>query len=310
MRVMLRGIRREAEETNSYVLEPLPGQTLPAFAAGAHVEVKIAANLSRSYSLANDPESRGYYEIAVHKSPTSRGGSARIHDAWKVGQLIEISEPRNNFPLNTSADHTVLIAGGIGITPMLPMIATLERLRKSWEIHYVAATPRRAAFMDRLRAYPQAHILVEPAPSGRKLDLEDVCNAAPRNAHLYCCGPARMLDAFAAATEDRPKGHAHIEYFSADTMIATEGGYRLELVRSGKIIEVPQGNNMLDCLLGAGVDVGFACSEGVCGSCRVDVLGGIPDHRDKFLSEEEKASNATIMVCCSGSKTPCLMLDL
>jgi vanillate O-demethylase ferredoxin subunit len=272
--------------------------------------VQLKPGLSRSYSLVNDPAIRGYYEIAVHHAIEGRGGSHHIHQEWRVGETIEISQPKNNFPMVEDAVHTVLIAGGIGVTPMLPMIARLEKLGRTWELHYVAATPERAAYVDRLEGYENAHIVYDAVPGGQRLDLAAICAAAPHEAHLYCCGPSGMLDAFVATNCDRPQGHAHIEYFSADTEIATDGGYVLELARSGKSVTVAEGETMLDALLAAGVDVGFACSEGVCGTCQVKVLDGIPDHRDHFLTEEEKAANGSIMVCCSGSKTANLVLDI
>ena len=310
MDVRIRQIRYEAEDINSYLLEPIGGGLLPAFDAGAHIDVEIAPGLSRSYSLVNDPMRRGAYEIAVHRSPTSRGGSQRIHAEWRVGQTLQVTGPRNNFPLEESAAHTVMIAGGIGITPMLPMIARLERLGRKWELHYVAATPERAAYVEQVEAFGQANVVFDGIPAGARLDLARICGAAPADAHLYCCGPTGMLDAFVQINADRPRDHVHIEYFTAETELATEGGYLLELSRSGKSIAVKEGETMLDALLSAGVNVGFACAEGICGSCEVKVLDGVPDHRDHFLSDEEKAANGSIMVCCSGAKTPKLVLDL
>jgi vanillate O-demethylase ferredoxin subunit len=310
MQAFVRAIRWEAEGINSYVLERVGGGLMPAFEPGAHVDVQLKPGLSRSYSLVNDPAIRGYYEIAVHHAIDSRGGSRHIHQEWKVGEKIEISEPKNNFPMVEDAVHTVLIAGGIGVTPMLPMIARLEKLGRSWELHYVAATPDRAAYVDRLSDYDRVEIVYDGLPGAQRLDLKRICGAAPAEAHLYCCGPGGMLDAFVATNADRPKGHAHIEYFSAETELATDGGYTLELARSGKTVTVAEGETMLDALLGAGVDVGFACAEGVCGTCEVKVLDGIPDHRDHFLTEEDKAANRSIMVCCSGSKTASLVLDI
>lgn len=310
MQTFIRSIRWEAEGINSYILEPVGGGLLPAFEPGAHIDVQLKPGLARSYSLVNDPAVRGYYEIAVHHAIESRGGSRHIHQEWRVGDVVEISAPKNNFPMVEDASHSVLIAGGIGITPMLPMIARLERLGRSWELHYVAATPERAAYADRLEAHDRAEIVYDGIPGGQRLDLKAICVAAPADAHLYCCGPTGMLDAFVAINADRPKGHAHIEYFSAETELATEGGYTLQLARSGKTVAVEEGDTMLDALLSAGVDVGFACSEGICGTCEVKVLAGIPDHRDHFLTEEDRAANKSIMVCCSGCKSGSLVLDL
>lgn len=310
MQAFIRTIRWEAEGINSYILERVGGGLMPAFEPGAHIDVQLKPGLARSYSLVNDPSIRGYYEIAVHHAIDSRGGSRHIHQEWRVGEVIEISDPKNNFPMVEDASHTVLVAGGIGVTPMLPMIARLEKLGRSWELHYVAASPERAAYVDRVEDYDRVNVVYDGVPGGQRLDLAAICGAAPADAHLYCCGPGGMLDAFVATNAARPKGHAHIEYFSAETELATEGGYTLELARSGKTLTVAEGETMLDALLGAGVDVGFACSEGICGTCEVKVLGGIPDHRDHFLTEDEKAANKSIMVCCSGAKTANLVLDI
>lgn len=310
MKTRIKKIEWEAEGINSYVLVPLDGGEMPAFEPGAHVDVVLQPGLTRSYSLVNNPRDRDYYEIAVHHAIDSRGGSRHIHQVWKVGEIVEISAPKNNFPMVEDASHTVLIAGGIGITPMLPMIARLEELGRSWELHYVAATPERAAYVSRLSPYAAANVVYDGIEGGAKLDLAVSSASAPDDAHLYCCGPAGMLDAFVAINKGRPGGNVHIEYFSAETEVATDGGYSLELSRTGKTIEVGEGDTMLDALLSAGVNVGFACSEGVCGTCQVKVLSGAPDHRDHFLTDEEKAANSSVMVCCSGSKSAKLVLDI
>jgi ferredoxin-NADP reductase len=307
IRVRLRSIRWEAEDICAYSLEPLPDEHLPPFTAGAHIEVYLMEGLVRSYSLCNDPAEHDRYEIAVHLAPESRGGSRHIHERWKVGSVLEIAPPRNNFPLEENAPYTVLIAGGIGVTPMLSMIARLEALGRSWELHYVARTRARAAFLDRLVHYREAHVIFDQEPDGKPLNLAAIVGAAPAEAHLYCCGPVSMLQAFEALTRGR---HAHVEYFTPAEAPATEGGYRLELRRSGRMVEVAPGQSMLEALLAAGVSVPFSCTSGVCGSCETKVLAGTPDHRDEFLTEEEKTANSSIMPCCSGSKSPVLVLDL
>jgi len=310
MQVRIKSIRWEAEGINAYRLEPLDGAHLPAFDPGAHIDVKLGANLARSYSLTNDPADRSHYEIAVHNAPNSRGGSRLIHDSWKAGDIVEISPPRNNFPMAESAGHTVLIAGGIGVTPMLPMIARLDALGRSWELHYVAHSSERAAYLDRLRGRDNVHIQFDGAEGAKRLDMAALITGADRDAYLYCCGPTGMLDAFVALTKNRPEGHARIEYFTANIEAALDGGYVLDLKRSGKLVEVEAGTSMLDALLDANVDIGFACSEGICGTCRVSVLEGVPDHRDQFLTDAEKAANRDVMVCCSGSRSQKLVLDL
>ncbi|MGI4877660.1 MAG: PDR/VanB family oxidoreductase [Janthinobacterium lividum] len=310
MRARLRAIRWEALEVNSYCLEPLPGEHFPPFTAGAHIDVQLRPGLARSYSLVNDPASADFYEIAVQHAVDGRGGSKHIHDVWRAGEILEISVPKNNFPLDEAAAHSVLIAGGIGITPMLAMIARLEALGRSWSLYYVARTRDRAAYLDRIEGRDGVNVVFDGEPGAARLDIAGLLAATRPDAHLYCCGPKPMLDAFTALAATRPAGHTHVEYFSAETEMAVDGGFTLELRRSGRSVAVQKGETMLDALLSAGVDVGFACSEGVCGTCEVRVLEGTPDHRDHFLSDADKARNGSVMVCCSGSKTASLVLDL
>ncbi len=309
MKARIRSIGWEADHVLCFRLEPLPGAHFPPFTAGGHIELALKPGLSRSYSLLNDPAETDVYVIGVQLDPASRGGSQHIHEHWRAGQVVEVCEPRNHFPLNEDAELSILVAGGIGITPMLSMIARLQRLGRRWELHYAVRSRSRAAFLDRLGGYAQVHLTVDDEPATPRLDLAGLVDSAPAGAHLYCCGPAGMLSAFreqGARLGDR----LHYEYFSSDAPVANEGGYQLLLQRSGKRVEVAPGETMLDALLGAGVDVGFACYEGVCGSCRVTVLEGVPDHRDSFLTPQERDANTAVMPCCSGARSSVLTLDL
>jgi ferredoxin-NADP reductase len=309
MKARIRFVRWEAEDILSFRLEPLAGESFPSFTAGAHVEIALKSGLSRSYSLLNDPDEVNAYEIGVHLSPDSRGGSKHIHEYWRAGDVVEISEPRNHFPIDESASFSILIGGGIGITPMLAMAARLTRLGKPWKLFYATRTRARAAFMDRMVGNPNVVITIDDEPDTPRLDLLTIIRSAPAQTHFYCCGPTGMLSAFRELGEHLGN-RLHYEYFATDKPVATDGGYQLQLQRSGKLIEVKQGETMLDALLGAGIDVGFACFEGVCGSCRVPVLDGIPDHRDQFLSQDEKNANSAVMTCCSGARSSCLTLDI
>lgn len=310
MKARLKQIRLEAEGVHSYRFVPLSGETFPPFEAGAHVNVTLGDGITRSYSLLNDPADPSYYEIAVHLSPTSKGGSKYIHEHWHVGLVVEMTEPSNNFPLEEGAEHTVMIAGGIGITPLLSMIDRLDAIGKPWELHYVAQSPERAAFVEQLTGRDNVHVQFDGIEGGEPLDLKGIVEAAPKQAHLYCCGPQGMLDAYKGFAEGRPKGHVHLEYFTADTQIATEGGFIVELAKSGQTFEIKEGERILDVLLDNGVDVVFACSEGTCGTCETRVIEGEPDHRDFFLTDDEKESGEMMMVCCSGCKSDKLVLDL
>ena len=308
-------ISYEAERINAYELTDPMGGELPPFTAGGHIDLHLRNGLIRSYSLLNDQSERSRYVIAVNKDGASRGGSAYVHDTLRVGDLVTVSHPRNNFPLHENAEHSVLIAGGIGITPLLSMVQRLESLGRSWELHYAARSKVAAAFLDDIRAIKPGidehlHADFDDERAGKVFDLAAIVNKAPAHAHLYCCGPVPMLEAFENASAARPADHVHVEYFQAREAPALEGGFEVRLAKSGRTLAVEPGKTILDTILDAGLPANFACSEGICGTCETRVLEGQPDHRDQFLSDEEKAANKTIMICCSGSKSPMLVLDL
>lgn len=310
--VRLKRISFEAENVNSYELVAIEGDLVP-FTAGSHIDLHLSNGMIRSYSLVNDSSERHRYVIAVNKDAASRGGSRFIHDRLGVGDILTVSRPKNNFALHENAAHSVLIAGGIGITPLLSMIRHLEALGRSWELFYAARTRKTAAFLDELirpDIRRNVHLNLDQEPGAKMLDVAVIASSAPRDAHLYCCGPVTMLEAFEAATADRAADHVHVEYFKAREKPAVDGGFEVRLARSNRTIIVPAGNTILDAVLNAGVAVNFACTEGVCGTCETRVIEGVPDHRDLFLSQEEQVANKSMMICCSGSKSPTLVLDL
>ncbi|MGE8539681.1 MAG: PDR/VanB family oxidoreductase [Acinetobacter sp.] len=287
---------------------------LPKFEAGAHIEIKLNDDLYRSYSLANDCSESHRYVVAVHRSPESKGGSSYIHQSLKQGDLIYSTAPRNNFPLDESTDHYVLIAGGIGITPILAMAYRLNALGKAWTVHYCARTRQHAAYQDQLaelseKSGNKLQYYFDHEADGQSLNLAELAQNTAAESHFYCCGPKGMLNAFEAATEHR-KDTAHLEYFSAKEEAALDGGYEIELAKSNLILKVPAGKSILDVVFEAGVSVPSSCREGICGSCETAILCGEADHRDALLSDEEKESNETMMICCSGAKSKKLVLDL
>ena len=312
LQVRVKRIGYEAESINSYELVTPDGGELPPFTAGAHIDLHLANGMIRSYSLLNDQSERHRYVIAVNNDATGRGGSKLVHESMRAGQVIEISAPRNNFALHEEAAHSILIAGGIGITPLLSMIRRLEALGRCWELHYATRTRLAAAFVDELNAMRPAnlHLTFDQEPQAKMIDLASIVKSARPEAHLYCCGPVSMLEAFEAATAGRPAGHVHVEYFKAREKPAADGGFEIRLARSKQTIAVQPGQTILDALLSAGVNANYACSEGVCGTCETRVIEGVPDHRDLFLSREEQQANKSIMICCSGSKSPTLVLDI
>jgi ferredoxin-NADP reductase len=315
MQLRVRRIRYEAESINSYELvAPAAGDLVP-FTAGSHVDLHLPNGMIRSYSLINDQSERSRYVVAINKDAASRGGSSYIHATLRAGDLLTVSHPKSNFALDESARHSVLIAGGIGITPLLSMIRRLGALGRSWELHYAARTRFAAAFLDELSslrsdAAKGLHLHFDQENSGRMLDLSTVIKSVQAGAHFYCCGPVAMLEAFETATADLPTDCVHVEYFKAKEKAASEGGFEVKLARSNRTIKVEPGKTILNALLDAGIMVNYSCSEGVCGTCETGVIEGIPDHRDLFLGKEEHAANKAMMICCSGSKSSTLVLDL
>jgi ferredoxin-NADP reductase len=253
----------------------------------------------------------------VKKASPSRGASAYLHDELRVGAEIEIAPPRNNFALHESATHSVLIAGGIGVTPIWSMLRRLIALGASWELHYASSTHEDAAFLDEFRQLAEAdparvNLAFSREPGGQRLDFREIVAAAPQGSHFYACGPAGMLDAYELATAGLPHEQVHMERFAgAGEAIRLPGSdFEIELARSDKTIRVPADKSVLDVLLDEGVEVDFSCMDGVCGSCKVHVLEGMPDHRDVVLGDDERAANGSMMVCCSRALSERLVLDL
>lgn len=304
----LAAIHYAAEGTNLFEFRPLNGGFLAPFSAGSHVDVHLANGLVRQYSLCNPQDERHRYVIGVKRDANGRGGSRMLHDEVRAGDIIEIGAPRNNFTLVESAAHSIFIAGGIGITPVVSMIARLRTLRKSWELHYSVRRRAEAAFLNELEG-DALHLHVDEE-SKELLDISAALALAPPGTHFYCCGPTGMLNAFEAATQHMAPAMVHLERFSAAHPAPSLGGYAVELAQSKRLIQVAPGQTILDALRANGVAVRASCEQGVCGSCETRVLGGTPDHCDSLLSKEEKAANDVMMICCSGSKGELLVLDL
>lgn len=313
LQVRVNAITVEAEGILALDLRPFDlASDLPAFTAGAHIDLCLPTGLVRSYSLLNNPCETHRYVVAINKDPKSRGGSKYIHESLREGDVLTIHAPCNHFQLNEGAARSVFIAGGIGITPLWSMIQHLESRNAAWELHYAARSRARCAFFEELNASgnERVNFYFEDQASPGLLDLEKLIRGIDADADIYCCGPASMLDAFVEACRDRKPETVHFEYFASATPPNIDGGFVVELARSGRSIEVDEGTTILDALLDAGVPAPYSCREGICGCCEIKVLEGVPDHRDRLLSEAERASNSSIFICCSGCKTPRLVLDL
>ena len=309
VRARLTAIRYAAEGIHLYEFAPVDGGALPAFTAGAHVDLHLPNGLGRQYSLCNPQHETHRYVVGVKRDAASRGGSIYMHEQLKVGTVMQVGAPRNHFALHEEAHHTVLIAGGIGVTPIACMAQRLRELGASFEVHYSVRKRDEAAFIDVL-AGCNLHLHVDAEKGNAPLPLGQIVAGAAADAHLYCCGPGPMLDAFEAAATGRPSGHVHLERFAAAAPVVAEGGFTVQLARAGRSIYIARGCTILDALRDQGVSVQASCEQGICGSCETRVLSGRPDHRDSLLSDEEKQANQVMMVCCSGSKDPLLVLDL
>lgn len=312
----------EARELNPLIrlfrLRADDGAALPGFEAGAHIRVRVDLGNGQSdwrhYSLidfaAGGQPAPAEYLIAVRKEAAGRGGSRFMHERLREGDTIEAEPPKNDFPLHAGAGRAVLLAGGIGITPIWCMAQRLQKLGASWEMHYSCRERPEVAFIDELSKLPNVKLHIDAESNGKFLDIPGIVAAAPAGAHFYCCGPIPMLNAYEEATKSLPEGHMHIEYFTAKEAAALDGGYKVRLERSGQEFTVPPGKTLLHVLRDAGVDVSYSCEEGVCGSCETVVISGTPDHRDNILTEAERKASKTMMICCSGSKSDLLVLDL
>jgi tetrachlorobenzoquinone reductase len=296
-------------------LRPAGEGGFPAFTPGSHIDLHLPNGMERSYSLCNSADESHRYVVGVLKDRASRGGSRCVHEQLRVGMQLEISAPRNNFPLQEAASHTVLVAGGIGITPLLCMARRLRDLGRSYELLYFARSRKSAAFFDELKVLQVPMHTHFDDEKGGPPDLKALLAARPpaTDLHLYACGPTPMLDAFEKFSAELGHENAHIERFAAVEHKPADNARKsfvVELAKSKKIFTITPEKSILDTLLDAGINVDHSCCEGVCGSCETRVLEGEPDHRDSILSPKERASNKAMMLCVSGCTSERLVLDL
>lgn len=285
------------------------GAPLPSWAPGAHVDLVLTPDLTRQYSLCGDPEDRSGYRVAVLRESAGRGGSAHVHDRLAVGDRVEVAGPRNNFALQGSPRY-LFIAGGIGITPILPMLAAASAAGADWTLVYGGRSRASMAFLPALAAYGE-RVRIQPQDEVGLLDLDALLGAAPPDTLVYCCGPAPLLDAVSVRCAGWPAGSVRTERFAAGSLAepALTGSFVVELAQSGLALEVPPDRSILQVLEEAGVQVLSSCREGTCGTCETGVLDGVPDHRDVLLTEDERAANDTMFICVSRSCSTTLVLD-
>ncbi len=306
LQARIRTLRYEADGVMSVELVPQDGAHWPAFTAGSHIDLYLPNGLTRSYSLLNAQDEADRYVLGILADSKSRGGSRYIHDHFRCGANVNIGAPRNAFALDESAAHSVLVAGGIGITPILCMYRRLIALNKPVKLVYCARNRRQAAFLDELQALGgELHCHFDDEQGGKPFDLASWLASQSPDVHAYCCGPGMMLNAFEAACAAAGISNVHVERFAADPTLSntSQEGYEVALAKSGVTLHVTPGVSLLETIMAAGIDVNYSCMEGVCGACETRVLGGCPDHRDAVLSTSEKASNKVMMICVSGART-------
>ena len=318
LRVRVARKAQEAADICSLELTSVDGAALPPFSAGSHVDVHLPGGVVRQYSLCNDPAETHRYLIAVLRDPASRGGSAAVHDAVQEGDELQISAPKNHFALAHEARHSLLLAGGIGVTPILCMAERLAVMGAAFDMHYAARSRERTAFVDRIQGSAFAERVqfhFDDGPEAQRLDLAALLAQPQPGTHLYVCGPKGFMDAVLSTARAAGWGEQqlHWEFFSAGADTAPRTGdeaFEVQLASSGRVITVAPDRTVTQALAEAGVEVLVSCEQGVCGTCLTRVLQGTPDHRDMYLTPEEQAANDQFTPCCSRAKSARLVLDL
>lgn len=315
-KLRIRSITWEAEGIRSFELVDPNGNDLPEFSAGAHLDVQTPGGLSRRYSLCNPPWERDRYVIAVLDVPNSRGGSRAMHRNLRAGDFLTISGPHNFFPLAEFAEQSLLLAGGIGVTPIIAMYEQLRREGSSVRMHYCTRSPDHTAFRMRLNAAVDAgdvsfhHDDGDPA---KGLDIKAILSEPGKDTHLYYCGPPGFMAAVRDASAHWPQEQVHFEYFGLEPVTAEkpEGGgteSTILLDRQDRTISIDGSQTILEALRASDVACESSCEAGMCGTCKVRYLDGSPEHNDLILSEEEREE--FVLVCCAKIGAGPLVLDL
>lgn len=303
-------------EITQFELVTTDGQALPAFTAGAHIEVQLPGGLQRSYSLCNAPSETHRYQLGVLRDANSRGGSQAMHTQVAQGDVLHISAPRNHFPLAPHARHSILLAGGIGITPMLSMAWQLSADAQAFELHYCTRSSAQAAFATMLAQTPysnQIHCHVDDGAISQKIDFAALLSRPAPDVHVYVCGP----QGFITAVMDTARGagwsesQLHMELFNAEVSSSDEDTtFEVEIASSGQVVKVPAQQTVVQALAAAGIDIQVSCEQGICGTCLTRVVSGTPMHRDQYLTPEEQAANDQFTPCCSRASSARLVIDL
>ena len=298
-------------------LAAVDGSALPAWTPGSHVDLHLGPNCIRQYSLCGPLDDPALYQVAVKLEPQSRGGSKFVHESLEAGSVLAISTPRNHFPMAADAGHSLLLAGGIGITPMISMARALHAQGAAFELAYFSRSVDHAAFRPELAAGSLRH-------AARFFDglqreavvqaLEELLSIRPEHGHLYLCGPQPFMETVrgVASRHGWPEDAVHLEYFAASEPVdqGAQTSFDVRLARSGMTLTVPADRTIVDVLREQGVEIETSCEQGVCGTCVTAVLEGTPEHHDSFLSSRERAQGDCMAVCISRCKSKLLVLDL
>lgn len=305
----------EADGIATFEFRHAGGSDLPPFSAGAHIDMHIRPGYVRQYSLCGDPRERHRYVVAVLREEAGRGGSKAMHDELRIGQSVTLGTPRNFFPLVPGARRHLLIAGGIGVTPMMAMASELQAQAKDFFLHYCTRSPERTAFRERVAALAAAgHAAVhhDGGDPSRGLDLRALLLQPEAGTHVYYCGPPGFMGAAAQAAAHWPSGSVHFEHFASPAAPVAAPlancAFRVRLARSGMELEVPADKSIADVLKENDVFIETSCKEGYCGTCLTRYTAGEPEHRDSVLDEDDHRE--FVLVCCARARTPTLELDL
>lgn len=315
-RVRVVSTKYEATDITGFELADPDGVPLPTFSAGAHIDVWVAGNECRQYSLCGAPADNGTYKIGVLREQDGTGGSVWMHANLRVGEIIEISSPRNLFPLSGEADLHLLLAGGIGVTPMIAMIHELEAKDARYEFHFCTRSADRTPFMDFLRPRIESgHVYIyhDDGDPAAGLDIAALLREPPSGANLYYCGPIGFMAAAKDASSHWVKGTVHFEYFSSPVDAAVDGEktdlpFQIKLKETGAIFDVPADQTIVEVLRENGIPVDTQCEDGFCATCMTRYVSGEPEHRDSVLDDDDRTQ--FVLICCARSKTPLLELDL
>ncbi|MGW4337516.1 PDR/VanB family oxidoreductase [Rhodococcus koreensis] len=285
------------------------GDRVPEWSPGAHIDLVLPGDVIRQYSLCGDPADTSELVVAVLREPHSRGGSAFIHDKLSQGDVVSVRGPRNAFPM-TGSDRYLFIAGGIGITPIIPMVARAAENDADWRLLHGGRTRGSMAFSADLAARHPGRVEIRPQNESGLLDLAGLFAEPDEFTAIYCCGPEPLITAVEKHAELWPASTLHVERFAGRSWAGQDRSFELRLARSGRTVSVPAAMSAVDALAGAGIEVPTSCREGVCGTCETVVLEGAPEHRDALLTEEERAEAEVFFPCVSRAKGPCLTVDL